>query len=528
MKVLVAEPLAPAGVELLRNQPGWDVIISNPKEYDAHLSDCEALIVRSAVKVTKDVLQKSPKLRVIGRAGVGVDNVDLDAATAAGVLVMNTPGGNAISVAEHTLALMLSMARSIPQASASTKSGKWEKKKFLGNELRGKTLGVIGLGSIGREVVKRAKAFEMKVVAHDPYVSPQSAAALEVQLVPLPELYGQSDFITLHVALTPETDHMLNAAAFAAMKHGVRIVNCARGELIDPKALSDALQSGIVAGASLDVFQKEPPGEDPLFTNDNLLATPHIAGSTEEAQEIVGVRIVEQMVEYLQNGAAINAVNMPSMTAEQYRTLGPFADLAERLGLFLSHIATGNPKTVRLHYFGRIGESNTQLLRNAALAGVLNRSLAVKANVVNAMQISNERGFSVEERREPRQGAMDSIRIELVTDSGTSAVEGAIVLSRPRLLQVEGISCEATLDGNLLYSKNQDVPGVIGFVGRVLGENGINIANFALGRQDKSSDGQPLMAISIIETDQPVSDEVIKQFFENKAVKFVRRVVFRG
>jgi D-3-phosphoglycerate dehydrogenase len=528
MKVLVAEPLAPAGVALLQSQPGWDVVISNPKEYEAHLSDSEALIVRSAVKVTKDVLEKSPKLRVIGRAGVGVDNVDLEAATAAGVLVMNTPGGNAISVAEHTLALMLSMARSIPQASASTKGGKWEKKKFLGNELRGKTLGVIGLGSIGREVVKRAKAFEMKVVAHDPYVSPQSAAALDVQLVTLPELYRQSDFITLHVALTPETDRMLNAAAFAAMKHGVRIVNCARGELINPKDLVEAMQSGIVAGASLDVFQKEPPGEDALFAVESLIATPHIAGSTEEAQEIVGVRIVEQMVEYLKSGAAINAVNMPSMTAEQYRTLGPYADLAERLGLFLSHIAAGNPKTVRLHYFGRIGESNTQLLRNAGLAGILNRSLAVKANVVNAMQISSERGFSVEERRELRQGAMDSIRIELVTDSGTFAVEGSIVLNRPRLLQVEGIACEATLDGNLLYAKNQDVPGVIGFVGRVLGENGINIANFALGRQEMSSDGQPLTAISIIETDQPVSDEVINQLFENKAVKFVRRVVFRS
>jgi D-3-phosphoglycerate dehydrogenase len=321
---------------------------------------------------------------------------------------------------------------------------------------------------------------------------------------------------------------MLNAAAFAAMKPGVRIVNCARGELVEPKALADAMQSGIVAGAALDVFQKEPPGEDPLFAVESLVATPHIAGSTEEAQEIVGVRIVEQMVEYLQNGAAINAVNMPSMTAEQYRTLGPFADLAERLGLFLSHIATGNPQTVRIHYFGRIGESNTQLLRNAALAGVLNRSLAVKANVVNAMQISRERGFSVEERRELRQGAMDSLGIELVTDTGTLAVEGAIVLGRPRLLQVEGIACEATLDGNLLYSKNQDVPGVIGFVGRVLGENGINIANFALGRQEKSTEGEPLTAISIIETDQPVSDGVMNQLFENKAIKVLRRVVFGG
>src|SRR5689334_7948864 len=258
MKILVAEPLAAAGIELLKAQPGWDVVVSNPKEYAHHLADSDALLVRSAVKVNADVLAKAPKLKVIGRAGVGVDNVDLSAATAAGVLVMNTPGGNAVSVAEHTIALMLSLARSIPQASASTKAGRWEKKKFLGNELRGKTLGVIGLGSIGREVVKRAKAFEMKVVAHDPYVSPQSAAVAGVQLLPLPELYKESDYITLHVALTPETDHMLNVDAFARMKPGVRIVNCARGELIDPKALESALSTGIVAGAGLDVFDKEP------------------------------------------------------------------------------------------------------------------------------------------------------------------------------------------------------------------------------------------------------------------------------
>jgi D-3-phosphoglycerate dehydrogenase len=526
MKILVAEPLAPAGVELLRAQEGWNVVISNPKEYESHLGDCDALLVRSAVKVTKAVLAQSPQLKVIGRAGVGVDNVDLDAATAAGVLVMNTPGGNAVSVAEHTIALMLSMARSVPQASASTRSGKWEKKKFLGNELRGKTLGVIGLGSIGREVVRRAKAFEMKILAHDPYVSPQSASAFEVQLVALPELYSQSDYITLHVALTRETDHMLNADALSQMKRGVRIVNCARGELIDEKALGDALASGIVAGAALDVFESEPPGESPLFVNQSLVATPHIAGSTEEAQEIVGVRIVEQLVEYLQHGAAVNAVNMPSMTAEQYRTLGPLADLAERLGVFLSHIATGNPQTVRFHYFGRIGEQNTQLLRNAGLAGVLSRSLAQKANVVNAMQIAHERGFSVEERREPRVSPMDSIRLELITDVDTFTAEGAVVLGRPRLLQVEGIACEATLGGNLMYSKNEDVPGVIGYLGTVIGKNGINIANFALGREAKKSSPDTLNAISIVETDEPVPDNVINQLFENKAVKFVRRVVF--
>jgi len=310
VKILVAEPLAAAGIELLKAQPGWDIVISNPKEYAQHLGDADALFVRSAVKVNADVLAKAPKLRVIGRAGVGVDNVDLPSATAANVLVMNTPGGNAVAVAEHTLGLMLCMARSIPQASASTKSGKWEKKKFMGSELRGKTLGILGLGYIGQEVAKRARGFEMKIIASDPFVNTKIAADLAVALVSLDELYAQSDYITLHVAITKETNKMLNDAAFAKMKTGVRIVNCARGELVDDAALVRAIQSGKVAGASIDVFEIEPPPADaPLFALDTVLATPHIGGSTGEAQEIVGVRIVEQVVEYLQRGVAVNAVN---------------------------------------------------------------------------------------------------------------------------------------------------------------------------------------------------------------------------
>jgi D-3-phosphoglycerate dehydrogenase len=527
MKVLIAEPLATAALDLLRAQSGWDVVVSDPKAYSQHLSDCDALLVRSAVKVTKDVLAQAPKLRIIGRAGVGVDNVDLPAATEAGVLVMNTPGGNAVSVAEHTLALMLSMARSIPQASSSTKAGKWEKKKFLGNELRGKTLGIIGLGSIGREVVVRAKSFEMRVIGYDPYVSSTTASDLGIELMTLPELYKGSDYLTLHVAFTPETDRMLNADAFKQMKPGIRIVNCARGELIDLAALGEAIAAGTVAGAALDVFDKEPPGEIPIFQLEPVLATPHIAGSTEEAQEIVGIRIVEQMVEYLKNGVALNAVNMPPMTAELYRTLGPFVNLAERLGLFLSHIAVGNPKTVRLVYFGRLGDYNTQILRNAGVAGVLSRSLEYKANVVNAMQIAAERGFRVIEEREPGRGHMDAIRVELESDAGLFSVQGAVVLDKPRLLQVEGIPCEVTLDGHLMYSKNDDVPGVIGFVGNVLGRNGINIANFALGRQSGvAKPGKPLTAISIVETDGAVPEAVINQLFENPAIRFVRPVAF--
>jgi D-3-phosphoglycerate dehydrogenase / 2-oxoglutarate reductase len=529
MKILVAEPLAPAGVELLKAQPGWDVVVSDPKNYAQHLADTDALLVRSAVKVNQDVLSKAPKLRVIGRAGVGVDNVDLDAATAAGVLVMNTPGGNAVSVAEHTLGLMLAMARSIPQAHASTKSGKWEKKKFLGNELRGKTLGVMGLGSIGREVVRRARAFEMHVVASDPYVSSRTASELGVPLITVDELFAQSDYISLHVALTTETQGILNDKAFAKMKKGVRVVNCARGELIDGDALRRALESGQVAGAALDVFQTEPPAAgEPLLAIDTVIATPHIGGSTEEAQEIVGVRIVEQVVEYLQHGVALNAVNVPAMTAEQYRSIGPYIGLAERLGSFAAHVASGNPSSVRLVYQGKIAEQNTVLVRNAGLAGVLSRSLAQSANVVNALQFAADRGLSYAEQHEKRSAHIDSVRLELTTDAGTTTVEGAVVLDHPRLLQVDGIRCEAPLAGNLLYMRNLDVPGVVGWVGSVLGKNNVNIANFSLGRQDGAGlSSGTLQAIAMVETDTPVDEAVLKQLRENQAVKVARVVEFR-
>ncbi len=528
MRILVAEPMAAAGLELLRSQPGWEVIASNPKEYMQHLAEADALVVRSAVKVTKQVLEQAPKLRAIGRAGVGVDNVDLPAATAAGVLVMNTPGGNAVSVAEHTLALMLAMARSIPQASVSTKSGKWEKKKFMGNELRGKTLGIIGLGSIGREVARRARAFEMKVVASDPYVSPRLVEDVSVELVGLDALYAGADYIALHMALTPETRNMISCEAFAKMKTGVRIVNCARGELIDLEALKEAIVSGKVAGAALDVFDKEPPPADsPLFALDALLATPHIAGSTEEAQEIVGVRIAQQLTEYLQSGIAINAVNMPTLAPEQYKVVEPYIALAEKLGAFAAQIATGSPSAVRLVYLRKLAEDNTHLIRNAGLAGVLNQWLSQKANLVNAMQIAAERNLSVAERHEARAGHMDAIRLELETDAGLTTVEGAVVLGKGRLLRVDGIYCEAPLSGHLTYMRNQDVPGVIGHVGTVLGRNHINIANFSLGRHDPPlKPGEPLEAVAVVETDEMLTDAVLGQLRENPAVKLARTVEF--
>ena len=525
MKILVADKLAPAAIELLQSQPDVEVIISDPQNFHEHLADCEGLLVRSAAKAPKDVIQKAPNLRAVGRAGIGVDNIDLEAATAAGVLVMNTPGGNSVSVAEHTLALMLSMARSIPQANNSTKSGLWEKKKFLGTELRGKTLGIVGLGSIGREVVQRARAFEMKVVAHDPYVSPEWAADVNIELVDMPRLLAEADYISLHVALTPETRNMLSTEQFAQMKDGVRIVNCARGGIIDEEALLKAMESGKVAGAALDVFAVEPPEGNPLLARDSLVATPHIGGSTGEAQEIVGIRIAEQLIEYLRNGVAINAVNMPSVSPEQYRLLGPFVDLAQRLGAFAASIAPGNPKTVRLVYLGAIGENNTHLIRNGGLAGVLNRFLSQKVNVVNSMQIAKERGLNIAERHEKRSGLTDSVRLELETDSGTTTVAGAVVLGKPRLVQVDQIYCEATLSGNLIFMKNKDVPGVIGRAGTVLGENGINIANFSLGREESPAvPGETLKAVAVVETDGEASDKVLAELREIPGVLLARRV----
>ena len=529
MNVLIAEWMPPAGIELLTPQPGWNVVVSNPREFRQHLADADALIVRNGIKVDADLFAAAPHLKVVGKAGTGTENIDVDAATAAGVLVMNTPGGNAVSVAEHTLGLMLAMARSIPQAAVSTKSGHWGRVKYVGTELRGKTLGVVGLGSIGQEVVRRARAFEMKIIANDPYVNSQSAADLGASLRPLNELFAQSDYITLHVALTLETFAMLNTAAFAKMKKGVRIVNCARGELIDGEALRKAIESGKVASAALDVFQTEPPdSSEPLLKLDQVIATPHIGGATEEAEETVGVRIAEQIVQYLRQGVAPNAVNVPAMTTEQYRTVGPYAALAERLGTFAAYVATGNPRMVRLIYHGNVATDHTHLIRNAGLAGVLSRSLHRKANVVNALQIATERGLGYAERHEKRVGHADSVKLELETDEGLTQVEGALVLDRPRLLSVDGIRCEAPLAGHLMYLRNADVPGVIGYVGSVTGKNNINIANFSLGRQHgPAEEGGVLEAIAVVKTDEPVSEDVLHQLLENKSITVARAVEFR-
>jgi D-3-phosphoglycerate dehydrogenase / 2-oxoglutarate reductase len=528
MKILVAGPLAAAGLELLRSQRDWEVVETNPNDFHPHLHDADALVVRSSARVTREVLAQAPKLRVVARAGVGVDNVDVPAATEAGVLVTNVPGGNAISVAELTIALMLGMARRIPEADSSTRAGRWEKRRLLGCELRGKTLGVVGLGSIGREVVRRACAFEMRILAYDPYISTQTAAELRVDLVTLDKLYAHSDYISLHLALTPETNKLLDARAFAKMKRGVRIINTARGELIDTKALNDAMQAGKVGGAGLDVFDIEPPPPDyELFENSGVIATPHIGGSTDEALEFVHTTMARNLIEFLTTGIAMNALNMPPHTPEQFRSLASYVTLAERLGTFGAHISTGNPRGLRITYFGKIAQSNTNLLKSAAVAGVLNRSLAKKANLVNAMSLAQERGWNISEKHESRQTHVDSIRIELETEAARVTVEGSVIFGTPRLIQVDGIFCEAPLDGHVTFLRHDDLPGVLGYVGSIFGKNSINIAKFALGREEEpQGEGVPHEAISVTETDDRVPDKVLVQLLKNEAIKMARVVEF--
>lgn len=527
MNILVADAISPAAVKMLQAQAGWNVILSSPKEFTEHLAGADAMLIRSGVKVTAAVLAKAPKLRAIGRAGSGVDNIDMDAATANGVVVMNTPGGNAISVAEHTLAMMLAMARMIVDASISTKSGKWEKKKFLGNELNGKTLGVIGLGNIGSQVARRAGPFGMKVLAYDPYVSRDLARDAGIEMTALDTLFAESDYISLHLAATPETHHMLNAAAFEKMKDGVRIVNCARGELIDSAALAAALESGKVGGAGLDVFETEPPGADsPLLGNPKVLATPHIGGSTEEAQELVGIRIIEQVRDYLENGVVTNAVNMPSISAEQFGRMKPFLELAERLGSLAAQISTGAPRRLKVVYSGGFDEMNTSVMGNAALAGVLNRVLSQKANLINASRIAASRGLGLEETRRHRTQLNDSLMLVLETEGGATTVEGTVYGGvSVRLIGVDGIYMETPLKGHMVFLKNKDVPGVIGRVGTILGENNINIADFSLGRRENSTvPGEPAEAVAVVRIDEPLPKAVLDQLLELAPVRFGRAV----
>ncbi len=530
MKIVVAEKISRKGVDLLREEKKWKIVEVEPQRDKAiaALKDADGLLIRSSLKVDAALLEQAPKLRVIGRAGIGVDNVDIAAATQKGVLVMNTPGGNSVSVAEHTLALMLAMARGVPRANESMHAGRWEKKLFEGRELRGKTLGLMGLGRIGAEVLKRARGFELEIIAYDPYVPPLVAEDLNVQMVSVSELLARSDYLSLHVPFTPETDGFINKQTLKKMKKGARIVNCARGELVDEKALADAIQSGHIAGAALDVFRNEPLKASPLHRLPQAILTPHIAGSTHEAQEIVGYRIAEQVRDYLKNGVIQNAVNMPSIPVEQYRQMEPYMEMAERLGMFLAQMAPGAPSKVIVRYSGKLAEMNTNLIRNAALKGLLNQILAEKANVVNAMAIAGARGIRIEEARTQRTQSSDSIRLEVKSDGQVSSVEGAVRPGNdPRILKIDDINLECPLEGHLVVMKNEDVPGVIGRIGMVLDKRGINIANFSLGREPaprwKRSKAQ-VSAVAVVHVDGVVEPRVLKELLRIPACTFARAV----
>ena len=526
MKIVVADSVPDNIIGILKADPSWDVVnLAKTKGQVAEeIRDADALLVRSATKVTAELLENAKRLVVIGRAGVGVDNIDLDAATRKGVLVMNTPGGNAISVAEHTMTLLLAMAHPVAQADASMKAGKWEKKKFTGSELRNKTLGLIGLGTIGTEVARLAQAHKMMVVAFDPYVSTVLATEQNIRLLPLEDVLRTGDFISLHCSLTPETEHMINARTLALTKPGVRIVNCARGELVDEAALLAALQSEHVAGAGLDVFESEPPADPRLAKHPNVIATPHIAGSTEEAQKVVGTRIAEQLRDYLLTGAVRNAVNMPAVSPEEFKKLKPYLELGEKLGTFVAQLTDKPISEVSISYDGGLADLNTHLVKNAVLKGVLGQMLADSINLINAGNFAKARGIEVVEVRSGRRATYsNSLGVALRTAGEPASVLGMIGLNNVlRVLGVNNIDIEAPLKGFLLLIRNQDVPGVIGRVGTLLGKHNINIANFALGRLQDSNE-----AMGIVNVDNKVPPEVLSELRALQAVRQARIIEIR-
>jgi D-3-phosphoglycerate dehydrogenase len=514
MKIVLAEKVSPATLAVFAAEPGWEVLTHDqlPDGLPAALADADGLVVRSAVQADDALMAHAHKLRVIGRAGVGVDNIDAAAATKRGIVVMNTPGANAVAVAELAIGLMLALARKLPAANATMHAGKWEKKNLQGMELRGKTLGILGLGRIGLEVAKRAKGFGMELIGSDPFVSTAVARENGIRLVTLEELLAGSDYLTLHVGLTPQTTGVINAKTIATMKKGVRIINCARGELIVDAALVEALKSGQVAGAALDVFASEPAKETPFHGLDNVILTPHIAGSTGEAQEAVGIQIARQVRDYLKLGVVQNAVNLPSLSHEEYVVLAPYIDLAGRLGSFLAQAGKGGIEAIDLIYSGTLAETKVDLVRNAAIAGLLAGSENV--NRINAASVAEERGIRIHEIKEEklenhRGGATTVLTIKLHTAKGISSASATVIRGeQPRLLAFEGIDIETPLEGNLLVCRNLDVPGVIGKIGTTLGEHGVNIANFALGRERTGA--KPVKALALVQVDAPVDEKTLE------------------
>lgn len=523
-RVLIADPLSPAAIAIFRERGvEADSITGLSKEELLKIVErYDGIAVRSATRITAGVIKAATNLKVVGRAGIGVDNIDIPAATAAGVIVMNTPFGNSITTAEHAVALMMALARDLPAANASTQAGKWEKNRFIGTELYGKVLGLIGAGNIGSIVADRAKGLKMRVIAYDPYLSPERASTLGIEKTELNDLLARADFISLHTPLTHETRNIISADAINRMKKGARLINCARGGLVDETALKAALDSGHLAGAALDVFDEEPAKANILFGCDRVIATPHLGAATTEAQENVALQVAEQISDYLLTGAIANALNMPSIGAEEAQRVRPWIVLAEKLGAFVGQLIDSSISSVDILYEGTAAELNQRALTQAALAGLLKPALA-DVNMVNAPVIARERGIKVSETRRAQEGVFEGyIKITAHLEGSTRRAAGTVFSDgRPRLIQVKDINLDAEFAPHMLYVVNQDRPGFIGRLGTLLGDADVNIASFALGRSVPGED-----AIALLRVDSALPDGVLAGIRNLPLVKLARRLAF--
>ncbi|MCP3978379.1 MAG: phosphoglycerate dehydrogenase [bacterium] len=525
VRVLIADAVSDEGIELLRSTPGFEVDVKTgmkPAELQQVIGDYDALVVRSATKVTADTLAEPGRMRAIGRAGTGVDNIDLDAATKAGVVVMNTPGGNSVAAAELTMAHLLALSRNVSQANSELREGRWERKKYMGVEVSGKTLGIVGLGRIGREVARTARGLRMEVVGYDPFVSADMARDYGIEAMSLEEVVERADFLTLHLPRTDETRHIIDAAMLDRMKPGVRLINCARGGLIDEAALLEALEAGKIAGAALDVFESEPPADLRLVQHPHVVATPHLGASTREAQVRVGTEIAEKIRDYLQNGVILDAVNFPSMGRDDSAVLVPVMQLAERLGSFLAQIAEGGFKRLEIRTVGTLAEHTLKPVVMAAAKGLLTPVVTTGGvSYVNALALAAERGVTVDESRSSEGSPYAGLlRLTLETDAGTTTVAGTLVTAdRPRLVEVDGVSIESRCAGEMVFFRNRDVPGVVGTMGTILGDAGVNIAGIRLGRPRGEE-----VAVSIINVDSKVPAEVLDRICAIDDVVFARSV----
>lgn len=525
-KVLVSDKLSETAVQIFRDR-GIDVDfmpdLGKDKDKLAEvIGQYDGLAIRSATKATAKLLEKADNLKVIGRAGIGTDNVDKEAASKKGVIVMNTPFGNMITTAEHAIAMMFAVARQIPEASESTHAGKWEKSKFMGVELTNKTLGVIGAGNIGGIVCDRARGLKMKVIAYDPFLSEEKAAKMGVEKVELEELLPRADFITLHVPFTDSTANILSAENLAKTKKGVRIINCARGGLVDEEALAELLKSGHVAGAAFDVFKEEPAKENALFNLPNVVCTPHLGAATTEAQENVALQVAEQMSNYLLTGAVENALNMPSVTAEEAKVMGPWIKLADHLGAFSGQMTDEPIKAINILYDGVVSDMNLAALNCAVVAGIMKKANP-DVNMVSAPVVAKERGIQISTTNQDKSGTFDGyIKVTVVTEERERSIAGTVFSDgKPRFIQIKGINIDAEVGANMLYTTNEDVPGIIGALGQTMGKNGVNIANFTLGRADVGGE-----AIALLYVDEPVPAEARAKLAETGMFRQIKPLAF--